>query len=120
MQGTGKQQLAFGSANVQFDPFWIEIYKLSGNVSTSEQIRILDSLKSQLEIQPAQGSNKVIIAHSFPSGIGLGQIQNMETVIVKPLGQGNGYEIINKLSLTDLAALARECLCPLIPTILTK
>lgn len=95
-------QLAFGSANVRIDPFWIEIYKLSGNISASEQIRILDTLNDRLEIKPAQGMNNVIIAHSFPTSIGLGEIQNMETVIIKPLGQGNGYQILNKLSLSDL------------------
>lgn len=30
-------QLAFGSANIQIDPFWVEIYKLSGNLSSAEQ-----------------------------------------------------------------------------------
>lgn len=100
-------QLAFRRSNVQIDPFWVEVYKLSENLSASEQKRILDSLQSELEIKPPQGSNKVIIAHSFPKGIGLGQIPNMGTVIVKPLGPGKGYEIINKLSLADLEDLLR-------------
>lgn len=98
-------QLAFGRANVQIDPFWFEIYRLDENLSIAEQKRILDSLNSKLEIKPPQGSNKIIIAHSFPKGIGLGQIPNMGTVIVKPLGQGHGYEIIDKLSLSDLAKM---------------
>lgn len=98
-------QLAFGRANVQIDPFWFEIYKLNENLSSTEQKRILDSLQSKLEIKPPQGSNKIIIAHSFPKGIGLDQIPDMGTVIVKPLGQGYGYEIINKLSLADLAKM---------------
>lgn len=100
-------QLAFGWANVQIDPFWFQIYKLSGNLSNAEQKRILDSLQAILEINPPQGSNRIIIAHSFPKGVGLGQIPNMGTVIVKPKGQGNGYEIISKLSLIDLADLLR-------------
>lgn len=101
-------QLAFGSAGVQLDPFWFEIYRLSGNISGAEQRRILDNLQSRLEMIPPQGSNKVIIAHSFPNGIGLGQIPNMGTVVVRPLGQGNGYEIVGKLSLVDLINLERE------------
>lgn len=100
-------QLAFRRANVRIDPFWVEIYKLSGNLSDWKQKRILDSLQSELEIKPPQGSNKAIIAHSFPKGIGLGEIPNIGTVIVKPLGQGKGYEIINKLSLADLDNLLR-------------
>jgi hypothetical protein len=100
-------QLAFRSVNVQIDPFWVEIYKLSGSLSSAERKRILDNLKSVLEIKPAQRSNRVIIAHSFPKGIGLGQISNMGTVIVKPRGQGNGFEIVNQLSLGDLRDLLR-------------
>ena len=50
-----------------------------------------------MEIIPPQGSNRVIIAHSFPYGIALGEIPYMGTVIVKHRGQGNGYEIISKL-----------------------
>jgi hypothetical protein len=98
-------QLAFGWPNVQIDPFWFQIYRLSSNLSSVEQKRILDSLQSRLEIMPPQGSNRVIIAHGFPQGIGLGQIANMGTVIVKPKGQGMGYEIVGKLSLSDLASL---------------
>lgn len=100
-------QLAFGSANVQIDPFWFEIYKLSGIVSGVVQKRILNSLKSKLEIRPPKGRNVVIIAHSFPKEIGLGQIPNMGTVIVKPMGHGKGFEIVSKLSLADLSDLLR-------------
>ena len=100
-------QLAFGWTNVQVDPFWFRIYKLSGNISSEEEKRILADLQSKLEIEPPRGRNKVIISHSFPKDIGLGQIPNMGTVVVKPLGQGNGYKIVNRLSLADLAGLLR-------------
>lgn len=100
-------QLAFGWQNLQVDPFWFEIYRLSGNLSNAEQKMILDTLETRLEILPPQGSNKIIIAHSFPEGIGLGSISNMGTVIVKPKGQGKGYEIVGKLPLLDLANLPR-------------
>jgi len=100
--------LAFGTANVQIDPFWFQIYRLSGDLFTAEQRRILDSLQTRLEIIPPQGSNMVIVAHSFPKGIGLGQIPDMGTVIVKPLGQGNGYEVVAKLSLADLLNLEKH------------
>lgn len=43
-------QLAFGRGNVQIDPFWVEIYKLSGNLSASEQKRILDSLLPKYKV----------------------------------------------------------------------
>lgn len=98
-------QLAFGRSNVQIDPFWFQVYRLSGNLSTTERRRILDSLRSRLEVIPSQGGNRVIIAHSFPEGIGLGRIPDMGTVIVRPRGQGSGYEVVAKLSLTDLLNL---------------
>lgn len=101
--GTG--QLAIGWENVQVDPFGYDIYKLSGNIPPIEQERILATLQSKLEAKPILGSNKVMIYHSFPQNIGLGEIPNMGTVIIKPLGQGEGYEIVARLSLADLANL---------------
>jgi hypothetical protein len=95
-------QLAFGQENVQTDPFFVHVYRLSGDLPSYEQSLILNALASRLEIVPPPGTNTVIIAHSFPAGIGLGQITDMGTVIVRPLGTGNGYEIIGKLSLADL------------------
>ncbi len=100
-------QLAFGSANIQIDPFLFQIFRLSGNLPSVEQKGILDYLQSQLEGSPLQRSNKLIISHSFPQGIGLGQIPDMGTVIIKPLGQGKGYEIVTMLTLEDLANLSR-------------
>jgi hypothetical protein len=98
-------KLAFWEENIQVDPFWLEIYRLSGNLNEQEKERILSSLRSVLEIKPTMGSNKVIIAHSFPEGVGLGEIPNMGTVIVKPRGEGNGYEIVTKLTLEEFLTL---------------
>lgn len=107
-------QLAFGWAYVQIDPFWVEIYNLSKNITPSEQERILAALRSKLEIVPAQGTNQVIIAHSFPAGVGLGQIPDMGTVVIRPLGKDNGYEVVASLSLNDLAVISRSYLIPII------
>ena len=98
-------QLAFGSGNVQVNPFWFEVYRLSGNLPSSDRQRILNNLKSVLETIPVEGKNKVIVAHSFPEGVGLGQIPYMGTVIVKPKGEGNGYEVVSQLSLADWSTL---------------
>jgi len=98
-------ELAFGEGNVQADPFWFETYKLSGNLSLAEQERVLNTLQSVLEIEPSPGSNKVIIAHSFPKGVGLGQISDMGTVVVKPHEQGQGHEVIIQISLEELKNL---------------
>jgi hypothetical protein len=99
---------AFGREVVQTDPFWLEINKLSGSVSAVERQRIMNTFHSILEVSPIQGSNKVIIAHSFPRGVGLGEIPNMGTVIVRPRGQGNSYEIVAKLTLDALRNFAGQ------------
>ncbi len=98
-------QLAFGSGYVQVEPFWYEIYRLSGNVSSSESQIILNHFQSILEIPPFEGENKVIVAHGFPEEVGLGDIPYMGTVIVKPKGVGNGYEVVDHLSIEDWSKL---------------
>ncbi|WP_370043429.1 histidine phosphatase family protein [Lysinibacillus sp. RC79] len=98
-------KLAFPYAYIQIDPLGYEIYKLGGNIPIVEKTNILSNLQSVLERKPPQGMNQVIIAHSFPEGVGLGRISNIGMVIVKPNGPGNGYEIIKKLTLEDLSLL---------------
>ncbi|WP_246014465.1 histidine phosphatase family protein [Paenibacillus rhizophilus] len=98
-------ELAFGEGNVQTDPFWIRIYRLSGNVTPSEQEAALAALTSVLEKAPPSGTNQVIVAHGFPKGTGLGEIPNLGTVVVKPKGQGRGYEIIDRISLPELLSV---------------
>lgn len=97
--------LAFGKENVKINPFLIEIYKLSYNLDDEEKQRILNTLRTVLETKPPLGSNKVIIGHSFPKGVGLGKISDMGTVIIRPLGQGNGYEVVAKIPLSELMKL---------------
>jgi hypothetical protein len=96
---------AFGGDYVQIDPFLIDIYRLNGNLSPTEQRRILNNLQSYLEMEPTPGNNKVVIAHSFPSGVGLNSIPNMGTVVIRPRGQGNGYEVVGHLTLEDMVNL---------------
>ena len=94
-------QLAFAFSSVQVNPFWFEIYRLSENLPSSDREIILNKFNSLLEIMPLEKKNKVIIAHSFPKGVGLGEIPYMGTIIIKPKGQGNGYEVVHQLSLED-------------------
>ena len=98
-------QLAFESAHVQVNPFWYEIYKLSENSSGSKSQMILNHFQSIMEKPPLEGENKVIVAHSFPEGVGLGEISYMGTVVVKPKGAGNGYEVVQQLALEDWGKL---------------
>ncbi|WP_282938595.1 histidine phosphatase family protein [Paenibacillus sp. RC67] len=98
-------QLAFGQDHVQVDPFWINIYNLGGHLSSEEQNRILAVLTTVLEKEPPVGTNQVIISHSFPRGVGLGEISNLGTVVVKPKGLGKGYEVVGKITLAELMSL---------------
>jgi hypothetical protein len=95
-------QLAFGQHSVVPDPFWYAVYRLSSSITPAEQQATLSGLRARLETIPPPGTNQVIIAHGFPSGIGLGQIPDMGTVVVRPLGRGRGYEIAARLSPGDL------------------
>jgi len=98
-------RLAFPNSNIQIDPFLFEIFMLGGNLPPVVQSSILTISTSMLEIIPPEGINNIIIGHSFPRDVGLGIISNMGTVVIKPKGQGQGYEIVRKLTLENLAAL---------------
>lgn len=98
-------ELAFGAGNVQVDPFWTKVYNLGGQVTAEERDSTLAFLTSILEKNPPEGKNKVIIAHNFPPGIGLGEIPYLGTVIIKPKGQGNGYDIVDRISFNELLGL---------------
>jgi phosphohistidine phosphatase SixA len=94
-------QLAFGRDNVRTDPLGYSIYRLSGLVTPTEQQATLASLTTALEQIPRAGVNIVIIAHSFPPGVGLGEIPPLGTVVVKPAGAGKGYQIVRRISLDE-------------------
>ena len=98
-------QLAFGSDNVQINPFWVEINRLSENLPSNDRQIILSNLQSILEYIPDNGRNKMIVDHIFPAKVGLGPIPYMGTVIIKPKGRGNGYDIVGQLSLEDWSTL---------------
>ncbi|MFC5528191.1 histidine phosphatase family protein [Cohnella yongneupensis] len=93
--------LAFGADNVQADPAWFDVYRLSSDITPDEKERILVGLKAMLEKVPSPRLNQVVVAHGFPQGLALGEMSDLDTVIVRPKGQGQGYEIIDKLTLAD-------------------
>ncbi|WP_314591043.1 histidine phosphatase family protein [Paenibacillus terrigena] len=95
-------ELAFGKQNVQIDPYWIKIYQLGGHGTPSDQANTLTELTNTLEKVPVSGTNTVIVDHGFPQGIGLGEIPYLGTVVVKPKGRGNGYDIVDRISLEKL------------------
>ncbi|MDQ0720249.1 phosphohistidine phosphatase SixA [Paenibacillus sp. W4I10] len=99
-------QIAFGTQQVKVNDFWLNIYNLSQNPSTEKINSTLQAFTNEIEQIPPTHVNRVIIAHSFPPGIGVGELASMETVILKPLGDQKGYEVIGKLTLEDVLELA--------------
>ena len=97
--------MAFGWENIAVDPFWYDIFRLKDNLPQEEVTAILDTLKIKLGVKPNLGYNTAIIAHSFPINLGLGQIPDMGTIVIKPNVQGKGYEIIDKLTFEDFMNL---------------
>jgi len=99
-------EAAFGTQNVTIKEFWLRIYELSKNIGAEDSKQIVKDFTNEVEHVPPNNSNRVIIAHSFLSGIGLGDIPNMGTVVIKPLGNNRGYEVIGRLNLEDVLMLA--------------
>ncbi|MEK3823642.1 MULTISPECIES: histidine phosphatase family protein [Paenibacillus] len=99
-------QTAFGIQNVKANDFWLNIYKLSQNPSTETMNSTLQVFNKEVEQTPPSHFNRVIVAHSFPPGLGLGELSSMETVIIQPLGDQRGYKVIGKLKLEDVLRLA--------------
>ncbi|WP_434751007.1 histidine phosphatase family protein [Paenibacillus amylolyticus] len=99
-------QTAFGIQNVKVNDFWINIYKLSQNPSTETINSTLQVFTKEVEQTTPSNFNRVIVAHSFPPGLGLGELSSMETVIIQPLGDQRGYKVIGKLKLEDVLRLA--------------
>ncbi|ARK29716.1 histidine phosphatase family protein [Halalkalibacter krulwichiae] len=97
--------LVFGEQMSQVDSFLFDIYRLSFPLSVTERDRIVRELQAVLELPPTSGTNKVIIAHSFPQGVGFGPIPDMGTVVIRPRGQGNGFEVVAQLTLNDFIRL---------------
>jgi phosphohistidine phosphatase SixA len=95
-------ELAFGSGNVVVDPSLADVTKLSdSSISAAEKQNIVTQVEKMLEVVPPPGTNKVMIGHAFPTDVAVGEIPNMGTVMIKPKGPGNGYEVVQKISLQD-------------------
>ncbi|MFC4810206.1 histidine phosphatase family protein [Paenibacillus sp. GCM10023250] len=100
--------LAFGRGNVDIQPFWASVSRLSGPISEAERTETLEAVSARLEVPPLPGTNRVVVAHGFPAGAGLGPIPDMGAVVVKPNGRGRAYEIVGRLSVEELLQLAKR------------
>ena len=95
-------ELAFGKQNVAVVPFLVNIdYLHRDKITGEEEQNILDKLTTIFETPLSQGSNRIIIGHSFPPGKGMGEVPYMGTVLIKPNGAGKGYEIVRRISFDE-------------------
>ncbi|WP_063858213.1 histidine phosphatase family protein [Paenibacillus sp. A3] len=103
---TQTAQIAFGERNVAINDFWLKIYELSGDADPQQIQETIRAFTTAVEPKPPEGTNRVIIGHAFPSGIGLGDIPNLGTVVLKPLGLGMGYKVVGSMSLEEVLQFA--------------
>ncbi|NBC72794.1 histidine phosphatase family protein [Paenibacillus sacheonensis] len=96
-------EIIFGKKNVTIEPQLAAIEKLKvEGLPNVEKQQILSDLTKRFETPPARGSNTVIVAHTFPPDVALGEIPNLGAVIIKPKGFGNGYEVLGRITPEEL------------------
>lgn len=96
-------EIAFGKQNVEVVPFLSNIeYLRSAKIMKQEEDVIIEKLNELFEKPIHQGTNKIIIGHTFSPNKVLGEIPYMGVVIIKPNGVGRGYKVVNKISFDEL------------------
>lgn len=94
--------IVFGNKNVVVNPVLASIEKLKiEDYPADKKQQILMELTKIFETPPAPGTNSVIVAHTFPPNVALGDIPNLGAVILKPKGMGQGYEITDRFNIED-------------------
>ncbi|MBG9735665.1 histidine phosphatase family protein [Paenibacillus alvei] len=95
-------EIAFEKQNMVVNENLAYIYYLEDGQLDDEQKKIKANIIQMLETQPRHGTNKVIVGHSYPFHESIkGEIPNLGTVVLKPKGQGNGFEFVALIKLED-------------------
>ncbi|PYZ99147.1 histidine phosphatase family protein [Alteribacter lacisalsi] len=97
--------LAFGEDMIEIDPFLVELFNLSYTTDQQAQLQTLQQFGGKLEQMPEEGTNQIMIGHSFPPTIGFGEIPDMGAIVIKPLGENNGFDVVATLTLEALEGL---------------
>jgi hypothetical protein len=97
-------KLAFPNNPILIEHSLAKIVHLSevSTLTDAEKKTIIDDFIRLLELPPSLGQNKVIIGHSFPKELELGNIDYLTGIVIKPKGWGNGYEVIGKVAFNEL------------------
>ncbi|WP_246070611.1 histidine phosphatase family protein [Paenibacillus kobensis] len=99
--------IIFGNQNIVVNPVLASIEKLKiEDYPADKKQQIVRELTKIFETPPALGTNSVIVAHTFPPNVALGEIPNLGAVILKPKGMNQGYEIIHRFNIEDLNKLS--------------
>lgn len=90
-------KLAFPNNPIRIEHSLAKIVNLSEvpSLTNAERKTIIDDFLRLLELPPTTGQNRVIIGHSFPKELGLGNIDYLTGIVIKPKGWRRGYEVID-------------------------
>lgn len=92
-------EIVFGKQNITINPLIASVEKLKQeSVPIDDKKKIVSELSKLLDSPPKQGENTVIVGHTFPANVMLGDIPNLGIVVIKPKGKGLGYTIIGKIT----------------------
>ncbi len=97
-------KLAFPNKIIRIDYSLADIVPLSedSNMTDLKRNQIIYQLNSLFELPPQAGKNRVIIGHSFPKDLLLGDIPYSTGIIIQPKGWKNGYDVIGQLNVNEL------------------
>jgi broad specificity phosphatase PhoE len=98
-------KLAFPNNPIRVEQSLGKIVDLSEvpTLTSEERKAIIDDFIRLLELPPPTGQNRIIIGHSFPKQLELGEIDYMTGIVIKPKGRGDGYEVIDKLDFNEVS-----------------
>lgn len=96
-------KLAFPNKIIRIDDSLAEIVPLSEDqtISEAKKRNIINKITTLFELQPSPGKNRVIVGHSFPKGILLGDVPYMTGIVILPKGLNNGYDVIGKINFNE-------------------
>ncbi|MEO4055157.1 histidine phosphatase family protein [Solibacillus sp. CAU 1738] len=97
-------KLAFPNKMIRIDYSLAEIVPLSEEpkMTAAKRKQIIYEINRLFELPTQTGKNRVIIGHSFPKDIVLGDVPYSTGTIIQPKGWKNGYDVIGQLNINEL------------------
>ncbi|WP_342598876.1 histidine phosphatase family protein [Psychrobacillus sp. FSL H8-0483] len=97
-------KLAFPNKIIRIVQSLAEIVTLSEvpTITDAKRKIIIHENRRLFELPPSTGQNRIIIGHSFPKEIELGNLPYMTGIVIQPKGWRKGYEVIGKLDFNEI------------------